>query len=45
MVYKDVTVIGIPCDDEISIEIINKKNSDSFREYFEAFWKFSKTFN
>jgi HTH-type transcriptional regulator, sugar sensing transcriptional regulator len=42
MIYKDTVVIGLPSDDEMAIEIINSKVADSFKEYFEAFWKLSK---
>lgn len=44
MIYKDVVVIGMPSDDEMAIEIINPKIADSFKEYFEAFWKLSRPF-
>jgi HTH-type transcriptional regulator, sugar sensing transcriptional regulator len=44
MVYKDTTAIGLPSDEEMAIEIINQKIADSFKEYFEAFWKLAKPF-
>lgn len=44
MGYKDITVIGWFGEDEMAIEIINQKVADSFRQYFEAFWKLSKKF-
>jgi sugar-specific transcriptional regulator TrmB len=44
MGYKDVTVIGLQSNDGMAIEIINQEIADSFREYFEAFWKLSKPF-
>jgi HTH-type transcriptional regulator, sugar sensing transcriptional regulator len=43
MVYKDTTAIGLPSDEEMAIEIVNQKVADSFKEYFQAFWKLSKT--
>lgn len=44
MGYQDVTVIGLQSDEGMAIEIINQEIADSFREYFEAFWKLSKPF-
>ncbi|MBS3167697.1 hypothetical protein J4216_01080 [Candidatus Woesearchaeota archaeon] len=45
MSYKDVAVIGIPSSTlPITIEITNKEVADSFRNYFEEFWKLSKPF-
>lgn len=43
MGYKDTTVIGLQ-DAEIAIEIINQKIADSFRAYFDEFWKKSEAF-
>jgi sugar-specific transcriptional regulator TrmB len=40
--YKDITAIGLPSDEGLVIEIQNQKVADSFKEYFEAFWKLSK---
>ena len=42
--YKDVTVVGLPSKNPISIEITNQQIADSFRAYFEEFWKKSKPF-
>ena len=42
MGYKDVTVIGLQSTEGIALEIINQEIADSFRAYFEAFWKMSK---
>ena len=42
MSYKDVSVIGFPSSKPITIEIINKEIADSFKAYFESFWKKSK---
>ena len=42
--YKDVTVIGLPSKNPISIEITNPAIAASFRAYFEEFWKRSKPF-
>lgn len=44
MGYKDTTVIGMQSDEGMAIEIINQKIADSFKQYFEAFWKLSKQF-
>ena len=43
MGYKDTTLIGLQ-DAEFAIEIVNQKIADSFKEYFEHFWKESKKF-
>ncbi len=40
--YKDVTVIGIPAKKPVSIEITSQEIADSFKSYFEEFWKKSK---
>lgn len=41
--YKDVVVIGLPLAEKpLAFEIINQEVADSFREYFEWFWKRSK---
>ncbi len=43
--YKDVTVIGLPLTDHpFAFEIVNKDVADSFRNYFQWFWKISKKF-
>lgn len=43
--YKDVTVIGLPFSDQpFAFEIVNQAVADSFRNYFEWFWKQSKRF-
>jgi len=44
MGYKDITVIGLQSDEGMAIEITNQKTADSFKEYFEAFWKMSIPF-
>jgi predicted transcriptional regulator len=49
MTYKDTTVIIIVSDEPesgepISIEIVSQKVTDSFRAYFDEFWKRSKPF-
>lgn len=44
MGYNDITVIGLQGEEDMAIEIINKKIADSFRAYFEALWKMSKPF-
>lgn len=42
LIYKDVSVIILPSDDPMAIEITNQQISDSFRQYFEAFWEMTK---
>lgn len=42
--YKDVTIIGLQSEKGLAIEIINQEIADSFKAYFEAFWKKSKPF-
>ena len=42
MGYKDVVVIGLQSDSPITIEIANRQIADSFKAYFEVFWKNSK---
>ena len=43
--YKDVTTISMSSDQTITIEIIDKRVSDSFKAYFEEFWKLSVPFD
>jgi sugar-specific transcriptional regulator TrmB len=45
MGYKDTTVIGLQSQDGMAIEIINQQIADSFKEYFESFWKISEPFH
>ncbi len=42
LIYKDTVMIGIASSQPIAIEIISQEIADSFRAYFEAFWKESK---
>jgi len=44
LVYKDVTALVLQTDEQMAIEIINKQMAKSFQEYFDAFWKLSKSF-
>lgn len=44
IIYADTTMIAIPSEEPIAIEIINKNIADAFRAYFEEFWKQSKRF-
>jgi hypothetical protein len=44
MGYKDVTIIGLQSKKGMAIEIINEEIADSFRKYFETFWKSSRPF-
>jgi sugar-specific transcriptional regulator TrmB len=41
-IYKDTVVIILQSPSAIAVEIVNKEITDSFREYFEDFWKKSK---
>jgi HTH-type transcriptional regulator, sugar sensing transcriptional regulator len=43
-VYKDHITLAIPKKEPIVIEIKNKEVAESFKAYFEAFWKLSKKF-
>jgi len=42
MGYKNVAVIGFPSTEPITIEIIKKEIADSFKAYFEEFWRKSR---
>jgi sugar-specific transcriptional regulator TrmB len=42
MGYKGVAVIGFAAENPITIEINNRQVAESFRAYFEEFWKRSK---
>lgn len=44
MIYKDVVMVAIPSENSIAIEIISQEVADSFKVYFEEFWKLSKPF-
>lgn len=44
MGYKDIAVIGFPSSKPITLEIINKEIADSFKAYFNEFWKKTKPF-
>lgn len=44
MGYKDTTIIGLQTGAEMAIEILNQEIADSFRRYFDAFWKLSRKF-
>tara|TARA_Y100000310_G_C20656794_1_gene802391 strand:- start:57 stop:815 length:759 start_codon:yes stop_codon:yes gene_type:complete len=43
MGYKDVAVIGFPSSKPITLEIVNKEIADSFKAYFNEFWKKTKS--
>ncbi|NOX71107.1 MAG: TrmB family transcriptional regulator [Candidatus Micrarchaeota archaeon] len=43
--YKDVTAIIIESGNGMAIEIINQEVADSFRRYFDVFWKMTKPFD
>ena len=44
MGYKNVAVIGFASENPITVEIVNQEVADSFRSYFEEFWKQSRKF-
>jgi sugar-specific transcriptional regulator TrmB len=44
MVYKDTVMIAVPSLDPIVIEIVNQEIADSFKVYFEEFWRRTKPF-
>ncbi|MDP3989768.1 MAG: hypothetical protein Q8Q01_01020 [archaeon] len=45
MIYKDVVLIAIPQGDmPFAFEITSQQVADSFKNYFEWFWKQSKPF-
>jgi sugar-specific transcriptional regulator TrmB len=37
-IYKDTTIIGVPSDNPIAVEIKNKDVAESFSSYFKALW-------
>lgn len=43
LIYKDTVAITIPSENPISIEIISQEVADSFKSYFDEFWKKSKS--
>lgn len=44
MGYKDTSVIGLQSEEGMAIEVINQDVADSFKAYFESFWRISKSF-
>src|SRR3989344_3675605 len=44
LVYKDISVIILPGEEPMAIEITNKDIAHSFQQYFEAFWRLTKPF-
>lgn len=44
LIYKSTTVIILPGNEPMAIEINNTEIADSFMQYFDAFWKLSKKF-
>ncbi len=45
MIYKDVTLVAIPQGEmPFAFEITSQQVADSFKKYFEWFWKQSKSF-
>ncbi|MBD3313633.1 hypothetical protein GF345_04280 [Candidatus Woesearchaeota archaeon] len=44
MIYKDTVVIILQSPEAIAVEIINQHIADSFKAYFDDFWKKSRPF-
>lgn len=45
LIYKDVTVIGLPLADKpLAFEIVNSEVAESFRTYFNWFWNKTEPF-
>jgi len=44
MVYKDTTMISVQDPEKVTVEIVNQQVADSFKAYFEEYWKRSKPF-
>jgi len=45
LIYKDTVMIAISSEDPLAIEIVSQEIADSFKAYFEQFWKNSKPFD
>ncbi|MDP2672498.1 MAG: hypothetical protein Q8O84_01665, partial [Nanoarchaeota archaeon] len=45
MTYKNTSVIVLQTSPEMAIEIQNKEIAETFKAYFDEFWKKSKPFN
>ncbi len=45
LIYKDTVMIAIPSLDPLAIEIISQEIADSFKTYFEVFWKNTEKFS
>jgi sugar-specific transcriptional regulator TrmB len=43
-IYKDTTLITIPSQEPVSVEIVSREIADAFGAYFREFWKRSKRF-
>lgn len=43
-IFKDTTVITLQDPTPLAVEIVNQEVADSFKSYFEMFWKMSKKF-
>ena len=39
LIYKDTTVIVVPSDNQLAIEIVSQAVADSYMAYFEEYWK------
>jgi len=44
LIYKDTVMIAMPSKNPIAIEIISQEVAESFKAYFDEFWKQSKPF-
>ncbi len=44
IIYADTTMIAIPSENPIAIEIVSQEITNAFKAYFEEFWRGSKPF-
>ncbi len=44
VIYKDTVTIILQSPEEIAVEIVNQSIADTFKAYFDDFWKLSKPF-
>jgi HTH-type transcriptional regulator, sugar sensing transcriptional regulator len=45
LIYKDTVMIAIPSRPPLAIEIVSQEIADSFKSYFDEFWKKTKKFS
>ena len=44
LIYKDTTMIAVPSNDPVVVEIVSQEIANSFKAYFDLFWEKSKPF-